>query len=197
MKGLVFFLTLLFAGTLVSGCDYAIEEALNVTQRLADSENPREQAAGNSPEASRVDKEAREHFKEGQETRDPDEIAKAVELRPLDVRYRAYQIALLIAYPDDPARERELERSGAILVAVLNNASETGKYGESERVYFFSFYLPALIDLTEKFSADTKGGRFIRAEICVTRARLATMTTPAARQVLENNPYNGPCNAQY
>jgi hypothetical protein len=193
MRRIVFLLALLLAGTFLSASDYAIEQGLNATQSLADSEELGVQAAADAVKAAKLEKEAREHFRESLETRDPDEITRAVELRPLDVRYRAYQVALLIAYSDDPSWAQEQENSAAALRFILASASDTGRMGESERLYFLSFYLPALQEFFDDFGQDSSVSSKFKKAICSVRHDLTSMGTPMAERILEANPDNANC----
>jgi hypothetical protein len=184
---------LLFFTVTLSGCDILIQEALNATQSLAESEDPGVRAAGDSREAVLIEKEARQHFTEGRERRDPVEIAKAVELRPLDIRYRANQLALLLAYKDEPASQDQLQQSLAAVVAILDNVSPTGKMRETERLYFYSYYLPALQEWSNKFDPKAPEGRTIEWQACSVRQVLGESGDPLAQKILADNPYDRDC----
>lgn len=193
MKRLLLCVVALLAGSLLSGCDAVVQEVLFDVQTIAQSEDPRAKTAGNAPEAGQTEKESREHFKEGVESRDPNEITRAVDLKPLDVRYRAYQIALLIAYSDDPSWKREQENSAANLRFILASTSDNRRFGQNERLYFLSFYLPALQQFFDQFGHDTTEAAKYKKAICGVRQDLASLGTPAAKRILEANPDNANC----
>jgi hypothetical protein len=192
MRRLAFLAGLLLFAITLSGCD-VVMEALYATQSLAESDDPGVRAAGDSREAVRIDKEAREHFTEGRERRDPAEIAKAVELRPLDIRYRAHQLALLLAYKDEPAFQAQLQQSLAEVGAILNNVSPTGKMRETEKLYFYSYFLPALQEWSNKFDPKAVEGRTIEWQACWVRQALGESEDPLAQKILADNPYDRDC----
>jgi hypothetical protein len=195
MRRFVVLASLLFVTLALSGCDFAIQQALYDTQELANSEDPGVRAAADSPEAIRIDREAREHFSEGLARRDPAEIAKAIELRPLDIRYRAHQLALLLAYEDEPRFQAQRRQSFAEVVAILNNVSPTGKMTDAERLYFYSYYLPALQEWSNKFDPEAPEGKAIEWEACSVRQVLGGSGLPLAQKILADNPFGVDCEA--
>jgi hypothetical protein len=193
MRRFAFLAGLLFFTVTLSGCDILIQEALNATQSLAESDDPGVRAAGDSREAVRIEKEARQHFTEGRETQDPVEIAKAVQLRPFDIRYRAYQVALLSAYSKNLEMRSQRGQALGEALGVLGYATDSGKAGENEELYFVSNYLPALQDLAGRFDENSSEAQQLQHEACSVLDILHHWENSLAQRILEDNPYDWKC----
>jgi hypothetical protein len=207
MKRPILLAGLLFAAVCLTSCDYILEGVTNAdSSPLAQSDDATIRAAADSSEATRIERESRDHFTEGREHRNPHEIEEAIKLKPLDLRYRAHQLALLLAFdlhPGDGASKQESQlyeqyrgsfgRAWEDMVAALDHQTPPGVSARSQFVYFLSYYLPALQETVGKFAPDSRESQRIQAWVCIFRYSLAQSEDPLAPLILAANPYSLEC----